>query len=241
LDNLQNLHFEREAKMIKFVYILFAIAFAQHSDRMDDKHMDGKWVKSMGKCEDECVTFVTCLYDSKNNYTEGQNPVKARDLTWDCLWSIDDSWVIEGNLMGATKCTIKVYEGAPQSDVEDCYANDVYGPVIGMAVGHLVVSIVMGLGGILFLVAICCAHFRCYKPTMLQGTSFCCCKFFCPLAAVISVDRYQDSTAIAAVFSWVGCIYTLCCWKPKGEQLPVNDNYNNFQQPHNNGNVNWGV
>lgn len=121
--------------MIKFAFILFAIAFAQDYDSMDDSDDSSLSFKSMGKCEDECVTFVTCLYDSKNNYTEGQNPVKARDLTWDCLWSIDESWVIERSLMAATKCTIKVYEDAPQSDVEDCYADDVYGPVIGMIVG----------------------------------------------------------------------------------------------------------
>jgi len=228
--------------MIKFVYVLLAIAFAQDFDSMDDSD-DPTFFKSVAKCEDDCVTFVTCLYDSKNNYTEGQNPVKARDLTWDCLWSIDESWVIERSLMAATKCTIKVYEDAPQSDVEDCYADDVYGPVIGMMVGGFVVRLAAGLAGILCLVAICCAHFRCYKPTMLQGTSFCCWKFFCPLAAVISVDRYQDSTAIAAVFSWCGCIYTLCCWRPKGEELGAQDHYNNFpnQGANNNGNVNWGV
>merc|ERR1719219_1287851 len=101
-----------------------------------------------------------------------------------------------------------------------------------MAVGHLVVQIVMGLGVLLFLVAICCAHFRCYKPTMLQGTSFCCWKFFCPLAAVLSVDRYQDSTAIAAVFSWCGCVYTLCCWNPKGavELVQGNNPSPNYNQ-----------
>merc|ERR1719230_2556812 len=155
--------------MIKFAYILFAIAFAQgfdHSwDDSSDDHDGHSLFKSLGKCEDECVTFVTCLYDSKGNYTEGQNPVKARDLTWDCLWSIDDSWPIQGNLMEATKCSIKVYENAPQSDVQDCYADNVYGPVIGMAVGHWIFSIAMALVGLLFLIALCCAHFRCYKPT----------------------------------------------------------------------------
>merc|ERR1711953_518830 len=106
---------------------------------------------------------------------------------------------------------------------------NVYGPMWGHMFGRFIFSIVVGIFAILSLIAICCAHFRCYKPTMYAGTGFCCWKFFCPLAAVISVDRYQDSTAIAAVFSWLGCIYTLCCWRPKGEELVAEgNNYDQF-------------
>jgi len=229
-----------------FTVLLSVVAFAHYQDHGRYQKQSG--FDGIGKCTDDCETFVNCLFDTKNNYTEGHNQVKARDLTWDCLWSIDDSWAIENNLHEATTCSMKVYENAERQDVEDCFADNLYTPAFGSAMGQFMFQIFLTLICMAQLIAICCAHSRCYKaPTTLRGTGFSCCKFCFPLASVISVDRYQNSTAIAALMAWCGCVYTLCCWKPNPVELQVNgavqqNNYNNFgnnnQQQHNN---NWVV
>jgi len=230
-----------------FSLILFGIALAQPENGMQDSDNQKFGNFKVGKCEDQCVTFVQCLFDTKGNYTEGHNQVKARDLTWDCLWSIDDTWVVEKNLRDATKCSMKVYENSDQDDVEDCYADNIYSPAWGMVIGGMFFQFIIGVAGLGSLIAISCAHCRCYKPPQnLTGTGFCCCKFWCPLAAVISSDRYQDSTALAALFSWCGCIYTFCCWQPKPVELYVGqaNQYNQMPAngaPNQSRNVNWGV
>jgi len=206
----------------------------------------------MGSCEDDCEDFVTCLFETKDNYTLGSNQVKARDLTWDCLWSIDDQYIIAGDMVESTKCTMGVYAGKTRDDVEDCFADNIYGPAWGEYFGSFIFKCVAGLLGIATLIAIGCAHCRCYKPPQdyHSNCAFSWCKCCCPLAAVISVDRYQDTTAIAALFSWCGCIYTLCCWKPRGSvELGAHmEGVNNMPpanyvppRQNNNGTVNWGV
>lgn len=225
----------------------FAFAFARPGwdTQQGDVNNNQKWnFQSVGKCEDECVTFTTCLYDTKNNYTEGHDQVKARDLTWDCMWNLEDDWVVQKNIVEATKCAMKVYEGKDRDEVEDCLSDNVYGPAIGQFLGAIFFQCVVGVFGLGFLLALTCAHCRWYKaPQNLTGTGFCCCKFWCPLAAVISTDRYQDTTAIAALFSWCGCIYTMCCWQPKPVELQAAVGMNNYAQmpPNQSRNVNWGV
>lgn len=188
-------------------------------------------------CEDDCSFFVDCLYQNQANHSEGVLHVKAMQLTWDCLWSVDHPWAVESQLRKATTCTMKIYDQVPREEVEQCYVDNIYGPEFWKHIGSCVANLLAFVVFLGFVIALSCAHWKCYKPPreLTGNTGFCCCKFWCPLAAVVSVDRYQDTTAIAALFSWCGCVYTMCCWRPRNQELvaaPVNGNANYPNVPY---------
>jgi len=205
--------------MFRFLFVfLCAISFAGKMKKMD--------------CEDDCEDFVNCLYNTTQYYQDGPVRTKAMQLTWDCLWEVDHYMIVQAQMKTATDCTIKIYDGEDRSEVEDCYAENVYGPAITAWMCMMMMRLAFFVFGVLSLVAICVSHFRCCNaPSDYSSWGFRCCRCFCPLASVISVDRYQDSTAIAAAFGGCGCIYTNCCWHPKGSEelntgLAVNDSHN---------------
>lgn len=222
------------------LFFLFVVGFA-HKDfaHKDSAHKDN-W--HHGNCVEGCEDFVNCLYNRTDQYADKTRPnVDAMELTWDCLMdaSKSSSWIVQMRLTEATQCTRKIFEKEPREDVEDCYADNVYGPFILAIIGHWIFWGICMFTGLLYVLAFALAHFRCYTgPRDPSSCSFCCCKFWCPLAAVVSVDRYQDSTAIASMFSWCGCIYTFCCWNPKPAN-PESVQLVNGQYPQQG--ATWGV